>query len=402
MATVSIVYRKDKLNKIGEAPIHFRIIKDRKISYIASTIRMPEDHWDFKANKVKPKHPNSARLNSYLINKLSEIQDQVFHNETIQKSTTSRQLRDHAFGKKPSDFFSFAEQALEESKKSDKVGTYDKNKSIILKLQTYCKGRSIAFQDIDLGFLNKYESYLKNHLGNSVNTITNNFKYLRKLFNDAYKQELIEHQVNPFLKYKMKQEKTEKTYLSEEELTALESFPATPGTRMELHRDMFVFASYAGGIRVSDLLQMRWAHFDGSNINFKIMKTGTQLSIKIPNKCLEILEKYRPEKPDPNAFLFPMLPANLDLKNPLEVDSAISSATAYINKNLKIMAAKIGLEKKLSFHISRHTWATRALRKGISIDKVSKLMGHAAIRETQIYAKIVSSELDKAMDVFND
>ena len=97
-----------------------------------------------------------------------------------------------------------------------------------------------------------------------------------------------------------------------------------------------------------------------------------------------------------------MLDERLNLNNPREVDSAISSATAYINKNLKIIAGKIGLEKKLSFHISRHTWATRALRKGISIDKVSKLMGHAAIRETQIYAKIVSSELDKAMDVFND
>jgi site-specific recombinase XerD len=97
-----------------------------------------------------------------------------------------------------------------------------------------------------------------------------------------------------------------------------------------------------------------------------------------------------------------MLPEVLDMKNEREVDSAISSATAYINKNLKIIAKGAGIEKSVSFHTSRHTWATRALKKGISIDKVSKLMGHAAIRETQIYAKIVSSELDKAMDVFND
>ena len=66
------------------------------------------------------------------------------------------------------------------------------------------------------------------------------------------------------------------------------------------------------------------------------------------------------------------------------------------------MATKAEIDKPLSFHISRHTWATRALRKGVSIDKVSKLMGHAQLRETQIYAKIVNEELDKAMDVFND
>ena len=87
---------------------------------------------------------------------------------------------------------------------------------------------------------------------------------------------------------------------------------------------------------------------------------------------------------------------------PEEAYSQISSATAYINKNLKMLAKKAAIEKPLSFHITRHTWATRARRKGISIDKVSKLMGHAQLRETQIYAKIVNEELDKAMDVFND
>ena len=171
---------------------------------------------------------------------------------------------------------------------------------------------------------------------------------------------------------------------------------------MELHRDMFVFTAYSGGLRVSDMLQIQWKHFDGVHINFTIRKTGTQLSIKVPNKGLEIIEKYKPVKENKNAFIFPMLPEHIDLKDFRAVDSAISSATAYINKNLKFIAQKIQLDKNLSFHISRHTFATRALRKGISIDKVSKLMGHAAIRETQIYAKIVSSELDKAMEVFND
>mgnify|MGYP000845669624 FL=1 len=69
--------------------------------------------------------------------------------------------------------------------------------------------------------------------------------------------------------------------------------------------------------------------------------------------------------------------------------------------SLKALEEDSELGKHISFHISRHTWATRALRKGISIDKVSKLMGHAQIKETQIYAKIVNEELDKAMDVFN-
>jgi site-specific recombinase XerD len=73
-----------------------------------------------------------------------------------------------------------------------------------------------------------------------------------------------------------------------------------------------------------------------------------------------------------------------------------------MNKNLKIIRTDLELSKKLNFHTSRHTWATSALRKGMRIEYVSKLMTHSNIKTTQIYAKIVNSELDKAMDVFNE
>lgn len=402
MATVSIIYRKDKLNKKGEAPIHLRIIKDRKISYISTGIMVTEDHWDSKKNCIKGKHKNSARLNSFISNKFTELQDQVFEHDTISKSLTGRQLRDKIYGKKATDFFTFADDAVEKYLRSGKIGTYDKNCSIIKKLKVYAKERPLAFQEITPEFLVNYEKYLKEHHHNRTNTVYKDFKFIRRLFNDAYSQDLIEHQIIPFNKYKMKTEKTQRSYLTEDELILIEDLKLTPGTRIELHRDMFVFAAYVGGLRVSDVLQLQWKHFDGKHINFTIMKTGTQLSIKVPNKSLEILNKYKPAIAAPNSFVFPMFPAEIDLDNARELDTEISRATSYINKNLRIIATKLELNKKVSFHVSRHTFATRALRKGISIDKVSKIMGHAAIRETQIYAKIVSSELDKAMDVFND
>mgnify|MGYP001605962652 CR=1 FL=1 len=83
MSSVATVFRKDKLNKKGEAPIHFRIIKNRKICYITSGIMVPEENWDFTKNKIKGKHTNSARLNSFLSNKFAELQDQVFEHKTV-------------------------------------------------------------------------------------------------------------------------------------------------------------------------------------------------------------------------------------------------------------------------------------------------------------------------------
>ncbi len=402
MSTVSIVYRKDKLNKKNLAPIHFRIIKNRKINYISSGIMLPLDCWDESKNKIKPKFKNSARLNSFIANKFAELQDEVFEHETISKSLTTRQLKEKIYGKKPSDFFSFADEVVNNYRAEGKISTHITHSSTIKTLKDYVKHQSLAFQDITPEFLAKYERYLSKTLELKTNTIHKHLKFLRKLFNDAFRLDKIEYQHNPFPKYKLKLEKTTRTFLSDEELKAIEDLPTVPGERMDLHKNMFVFASYAGGLRISDILKLQWQNFDGTHIHIAIHKTKTQLSIKLPNKAIEIISKYKKSNQKASDFIFPMLENDVDLKNPEQSYSSISSATAYINKNLKILAKKAGIERPLSFHISRHTWATRALKKGISIDKVSKLMGHAQLRETQIYAKIVNEELDKAMDVFND
>ena len=402
MASVSIVFRKDKINKKGLAPIHFRIIKDRKVSYIASTILIPEDSWDADKQKIKGKHPNSARLNSLITNKFAELQDNVYEYETNNKSTTTSQLKESIYGKKPLFFFAFAVKANEPFLKDGKIGTYDKNKAIIAKFRLFADNDNLTFQDITPDYLSKFQRYLKDTLNNKNNTANNSLKFLNQMFKLAYSQDLIEHNIIPFNKFKLKIEKTERFYLSEDELSLIENYQLTPGTRMMLHRDMFVFAAYAGGIRVSDMLQLKWKFFDGVNLNITMKKTGGQVSVKVPNKALAILEKYKVADGNSNDYIFPMLSNDLETQDARAVDSALSSATAYINKNLKFIAAKVNIDKPLSFHISRHTWATRALRKGMSIDKVSKLMGHSQLKETQIYAKIINSELDKAMDVFND
>jgi integrase/recombinase XerD len=401
MASVSIVFRKDKLNKNDVAPIHFRIIKHRKISYISSGIMLPADHWDLKRNKVNSKHSNSARLNSFLANKFAQLQDQVYEYETAAKSLTSRQLKAKVFGKSPTSFFTFAQTVIEIYKREGRIGTYDRSCSTIAKLKAYPLSGNLCFQDITPGFLAKYDQYLRKVHYNSTNTVHKDLKFIRKLFNDAIREDIIERDLYPFNKYKLKTEKTQREHLTEEELKAIENLNIEANTRMDLHRNMFVFATYVGGLRISDILQLQWKNFDGSHINLSIKKTGVQHSVKVPQVGLNILDKYKLQKSNKNAHIFPMLPNNLNFNSPVEVDLAISSATAYINKNLKLIATKAGIEKKCSFHISRHSFAVRALQKGISIDKVSKLMAHASIRETQVYAKLVNKDLDKAMDAFN-
>lgn len=399
MASVTIVFRKDKLNTKGDAPIHFRIIKNRKASYITSGIMIPPHQWDEKKNKVKATFRNSSRLNSYLSNKFTEIQDTVLQHETQSKSLTSRNLKEKVFGKRPSDFFGFAGGIVQQYRKEGRIGTYDKNRSVVAKLREYRP--TLTFYDITAEFLMKYEQYLRIEHGNTTNTVGKDMKFIRKVFNDAIRSDVIEVNVSPFRKYKLKEERTHRDYLTEEELKRIEECNVNPGTRIALHRDMFVFATYAGGLRVSDVLQLRWGNFDGSHLHIVIAKTGAQVSIKVPNKGLDVIGRYRRENSSKDNFVFPMLRPTLNMNDPVALDAAITSATTQINKNLKTLAKKAEIEKRLSFHISRHSFAVMALRKGISIDKVSKLMAHSSIKETLVYAKIVNEELDKAMDTFN-
>lgn len=402
MATISIVHRLDKKNKKGLAPIHFCIIQNRKVSYIASGIMLSPDEWDPKNNKVTSKNKNSKRLTSFIINKFLELQKGILDQETLHKNLTPQKLKEKILGPNPVNIFQFADEFIQNYLDKGAISTYDKARTIMMKLEQYSGNGNLCLQDIDANFLAKYESYLRSVKGNNTNTIHTNLKFLRVLFNEAYRRDLIEHSDIPFNKYVLRLERTKRIFLTGEEINSLENLDLKRTSKLALHRDMFIFSSYTCGIRISDMLLIKWKNFDGTHINIVIKKTGSQLSIKIPEKGLKILDYYRSKKVRPDQFVFPVLHPDLDLTDPVALDRAISCGTALVNKSLNSLTKKAGITKHISFHISRHTWATQALRKGISIDKVSKLMGHANIRETQVYAKIVSEELDKAMNVFND
>jgi integrase len=401
MPSVSTVLRKDKINKKGKAPIAFYVINNRKLTKVSTGIMIDPKFWDEGKSLIRKGEKNSARLNAYLASKRSEIIDSIFESDTKPNSLSEKQLKDKIYGKKPINFFEFGDKVCDVYKEAGQIGSYHRCKSILNKVETFLGSRILNLQDIDVQFLMKYEKDCRTTLSNKTNTVHKDFKFIRKMFNDAYRQDLIEHNQNPFLKYQLKQEKTDKIFLTEDELSKIENLSLSEGTRMALHRDMFVFACYAGGLRVSDVLQLKWKNFDGTYLLLTIKKTSEQLQIKLPNKAIEIINRNKAAKPDPNSFIFPILDTTINLNDPENLDRVISGANAYINKNLKLIAEKTEINKNISFHTSRHTWATRALRLGVSIDKVSKLMGHAQIRETMVYAKIVNSELDKAMDVFN-
>jgi integrase len=273
---------------------------------------------------------------------------------------------------------------------------------IISKLEKYVGAKVFTFHHITVDFLKTYENYMRGTLENSTNTIVSNLKVIKRIFNEALKDDVINLKKNPFTNYKLSWEPTTKVFLTEKEIEILEKLVLTKYSTKFNQRNLYIFACYVGGIRISDLLQLKWEHISDDHIILNTQKTGSTISIKIPTKAMEILNLYHKENEKKSDFIFPFLDQTDKLEDPKILISRLASITSHMNRGLKEIAKLAKIEKNIHFHTSRHTWATRALKKGMRIEYVSKLMGHSSIKTTQVYAKIVNEDLDNAMDLFED
>lgn len=402
MPTFKVFVNERKINKRGEAPIYLRIIKDRKSSYISLGYYISPEDWDDVKCRVKKSHPNSTRMNNYIAEKLANTQSHTLDLETKATGVNTKTMKKAVVGEASPSFLRYADKFLKAYEHRTKPGTFYKVRAMIEKIKEYMGVSDLLFDDMTVTWLKGYESYLRNTQKNKTNTVHGNFKVIRNIVREAINEELLPYEKNPFLRFKLKTEPTNIEYLNETELASIAALSLKTGSIMDIHRDMYVFATYVGGIRISDLLQMRWINFDGERINLHTQKTGTPISVKIPGIALEILKKYKSKTTNEEDFIFPIFKNDTDYTDPKFLHRSISSATAYTNKDLNAIATKAKINKHIHFHTSRHTFVTRALRKGMKFENASKLVGHTNLKTTQIYAKIVNEELDKAMEVFNN
>jgi len=370
-------------------------------------VAIEADDWNEQACRLKPTAINAAIINSFLARKQAGAEAAAL--ELNMKSTflTAMDIRSHILGERPRDFLEFMRKWVERGKEEMSIGTTNKRNVVLNKLVKYCHGKPLYFDEITVRFVREFQLYLKEQLGNHTNTIHSNLKVMRKALEEAISEDLLPFEKNPFNRIRLKSQKTFREFLLDEELSKIEDLPLKPGSMLDHHRNLYIFSAYTGGIRISDLLMMRWRNFNGEHLYFQIRKTQEELSIRLPEQSKQILNYYkeiatsRQGTIHPDTFIFPLIklrPKETDRK---AIHNAISSATAYTNKNLRKISALAGITKHLSFHTARHSWAMRALQKGMRIEYVSKLMGHASVKHTEVYAKILNAELDKAMEVFN-
>lgn len=292
MASVKLYPRLDKINDKGEAPIYIRLTKNRKSRYIAlDTYVRPED-WNEKVGKVKSNAQNSFQLNYYLTSKEAEAQAIALELEIKSKSVTALDIKSRILRRPPSDFFTFVEKYGQQMNSEWSIGNYRKFLSVLTKLRMYNKGRKLYFDEINVAFIRDFQRYLLDDLGNKLNIVYANLKVIRRLLAEAISDELTPYEKNPCLKIRFRTEKSHRLYLLDEELERLKNLKLTRNSCLRCHRDIYVFSADTGGIRIFDLLLMRWRNFDGTHLIFQIKKTQEDIGIKIPDSSLALLQQY--------------------------------------------------------------------------------------------------------------
>ncbi len=303
MATIKIILRTSKINSAGEAPLCIRLIKNRVAKFVFLDYRIRPEQWDEKEKRVKKSHPNFTRINNYIAQKFAEAQAWAIDVESENKNANTGAIKQSIKGKASVEFFPYADRFVSLFELSGKIGSHGRAKSVIQKLREYVKGSRITFDQLTVSFLKEYEYYMQSELKNRVNTIHANMRVFRTIFNNAVREDLIPAEINPFNKMKLKTEQTQRAYLTEEELNRIDSLVLTESFMINHHRNIYVFSAYAGGLRISDVLQLRWNNFDGEKIRIKIHKTQTPLSIMLPERALQIINFYKRENSTGNDFI---------------------------------------------------------------------------------------------------
>lgn len=392
--SLKLVLYKGKKYADGKHPVMLQYIINgkakRKVVY-----KCFEDDWDAKRSKIKSKASGASYANNFIFEQYAAAEKDLFEVQT------GSVKQDSLFQKK--DVFSLDQaftRELQRLKAEQKAGSYNKVEGFRRQISDYTNIKALNLQDMDLDWFERLAQYFKK-LGNIGATAQKKIKTLRAIV-ARYSKTPISEELKSF---KIPEKQPVKRKLSPDELAALEGLDLPEGDKITAVRDLFLLQVYLRGIRVGDLLQARSEDFKDGVFNYSDDKTGKDFSIKLINKAQVIIDRYSGK----HERLFPLMRwepnrmlSAFDNKRARMKEKEIS--TAVVNKYLKMLAVMAGINKPLSSHIARHTFARMAIDKINNPMITMELIGHSSLAIHQRYLNDIRKDdvLDQAADdIFN-
>lgn len=383
--------KKTRKDKNGASPIvAFISVNCDRVSYYTGK-KVKSSEWDESKQLVKDKVQDAYLINEYL----HQIRKKLYQkeNELLDKGfLITPQLLKDALSDKVQEvnekticqvFDEFIEMRKGLVGKKIVKDTFDNNvlTGRYMKdfMQTELKRKDMYLREIRIGFIQGFHTYLITVRNHSQNSCAKHLTFLKQLMNSAVANGYMIQ--NPFSSYKVEREPVDIDFLDDIELRKIINFE-TSIKRFERTRDAFLFGCFTG-LAYIDIKTLRQEHFETDDmgriwIKKKRVKTGVLSRIPLLPMAKLLLEKY---KDWPGEMVMPIQ----DCTN--------------VNENLKDIGTLCGINKRITFHTSRHTFAsTVTLANNISMEVIAKMMGHTNTRMTARYAKLVDKAIAEQMD----
>lgn len=239
-------------------------------------------------------------------------------------------------------------------------------------------GDNVTLADITADMTEAYQAWLRSH-GICLNTVSCYMRSLRTIYNRAVEAGIVAD-ARPFRRVFTGKTPTDKRSADIADIRSLLSLKLTPGTPLELARDMFVFSFYAMGMPFIDLAFLRKSQITRSHILYYRHKTGQRICVAIEPCMADIILRHSDTA---NEYVFPIL-RSVSTENALR---EYATRLSTYNRALKRLAAMAGIKLTLTSYVARHTWASAAFRSDVDLKVISKAMGHTNPRTTMVYIR---------------
>jgi hypothetical protein len=367
---------------IGKLPIYLRITANRQKSELYTGYTATLKEWSQEDQLIK----NNPIVNQELSKMKSKVYELIIDLEKTKKPISTSILKSLLSGKQSIDisliqYFTkhLSEIQIRNEIKNISIAKYKQSLNTLIAFIPYkYKVQDITLSQIDYDFVNSYDLYLREVHELHKNTINKYHSRLRTILLKALAEGHIIKQ--PYANFKLNSIKTDREYLSQKELNKIIELDLSHNPSLDKVKDIFIFSVYTG-LRFEDAQSLTTESLtyykEKQVIKFIQQKTNRSVIIILLEPVSLIVEKYTDS--DERKVFNKILPKISNQK---------------VNMYLKVIADLSGINRKITHHIARHTFATTiCLENNMPLEDLSMLLGHSSIKTTQIYGKITQERL---------
>jgi integrase/recombinase XerD len=430
--TISIILDTRRIKKSNKYPVKLRVTFERITEYYQTIFDLSKEEYDklpasrisIELQSIRDKLKEIERTAENTVKELFPFNFTDFENVFIQNKSHFRQRK---LGPDlPSnstndfDYSPFIKKFPMLNEEDSKTGTISDSYRNFIK-KTLREGRissgmyyhcsyislkkfrgNVRFEEITVSFLNEYESWLVNR-NISKTTIGMYLRPLRTIFNEAIEDGIIKREkCYPFgrRKYRIPASKNTKKALDLNDLKKIYYYQCDPNNESEQRaKDYWFFSYFGNGMNPKDIACLKYKNIHGEYLIFERSKTERALrndpkpiTVFINDDMKAIFDRWGNKDKSPNNYIFPVMQQNI---LPLRQYELMQLFVSFINDWMKRILKNLGIDKKATTYVARHTFSTVLKRSGASTEYIQEALGHSDIKTTENYLDSFDKEVKK-------